>query len=160
MERLTRRRSVMLLVSLLLLCLAVAGIGGASTAAGVREWYPTLDKPPWTPPSWVFGPVWTVLYTTMAVATWDVVRRAPHQAQGLLALFGVQLLLNATWSPIFFAARLPGAALLIIAGLWIAVAGCVVRYAPISRAAAAGMGLYLAWVTLAASLNAWIAWFN
>jgi len=160
MSPLTTRQSAGLLAVLLFACFSAAAIGGLSTAEAVRAWYPTLDKPPWTPPSWAFGPIWTVLYTAMAFAAWQVVRTAPERARELLTLFGVQLLLNAAWSPVFFGMQQPELGLVVITAMWMAIVACIVRFWPISRAAAAAMGLYLAWVSVAWSLNAWIAWFN
>ena len=89
----------------LLLCYAVAAMGGLATMEGVRVWYPGLDKPPWTTPNWAFGPIWSVLYTLTAVGAWDALRRN-------------------------------------------------------GRTAAFMYGLYLAWIPVAWSLNAWIAAFN
>ena len=156
----SRRVSAGVLVGLLVACFAVAAVGGLSTAEGVRVWYPTLDKPPWTPPNWAFGPIWTTLYASMAVAAWDVVRRDPRAARAPMALFAVQLLLNTLWSPVFFAWHQTGAALGIITGMWAAIAGCIVVFWPISRPAAGLMVPYLLWVSIAWSLNGWIWWFN
>ena len=161
MAELSRGRSALVLLLAVGLCFATAAIGGLSTADGVREWYPSLDKPPWTPPDWVFGPVWTTLYTTMAVAVWDVVRRSGlDDAKGAAGLWLVQLALNLLWSPLFFRWHLLGVALLEIALLWLAVAGCVVVFWRHSRVASVLMAPYLAWITLASSLNAWIWWNN
>jgi len=156
---LSRRASAAALLGLLVLCFAVAATGGLSTAEGVRSWYPGLDKPPWTPPNWAFGPVWTTLYAAMAVAAWDVLRRAP-KARVPMALFGLQLALNALWSPVFFAAQQTGPALAIIGAMWLAIAACIVAYWPISRLASGLMLPYLVWVSIATSLNAWIWWYN
>ena len=155
-----RPTSVAMLLGLLGVCFAVAAVGGASTAQGVRDWYPGLDKPPWTPPAWAFGPIWTALYTAMAVAAWDVWRRRGPRLGVPLGLFALQLGLNALWSPVFFAWHLTGVALGILTGLWVSIAACIVAFWPRSRAAAALMAPYLLWVSIAWSLNAWIVWFN
>ncbi len=151
-------RSVALLVGFLVVCFGVAALGGAATADGVREWYPALDKPPWTPPNWAFGPVWTTLYTLMAVAGWDVARRG--DAGRPLAWFGAQLALNALWSPVFFGWQLPGPALVVITALWVAIVGTIGSFWSKSRLAAGLLVPYLLWVSIAWSLNAWIWWFN
>jgi tryptophan-rich sensory protein len=151
---------MLLLVGLVVLCFGVAGIGGVATAEGVRSWYPSLDKPPWTPPNGAFGPVWTVLYLSMAVAIWDVVRRDPRGARVPATAFGAQLALNALWSPVFFAWQQTLLALGLITGMWVAIAVCIGAYWPRSRPAALLMVPYLAWVSVAWSLNAWIYWFN
>lgn len=151
-------RSVAILVGFLVLCFGVAAVGGLSTAEGVREWYPALDKPPWTPPNWAFGPIWTTLYTLMAVAAWDVARRG--DAGRPLAWFFAQLGLNALWSPVFFAWQQPGPALVVITALWLAIVATMVAFWPKSRVASFLLAPYLLWVTIAWSLNAWIWAFN
>ena len=157
-QRLRAVPSAALLVGFLVLCFGVAAVGGLATAQGVSEWYPTLDKPPWTPPNAAFGPIWTVLYALMAVAAWDVRRRGP--APGALAWFGVQLALNLLWSPVFFAWQLTGPALVVISLLWLAIVGTMRAFWPHSRLAAGLLVPYLVWISIAWSLNAWIWWFN
>jgi len=88
---------------------AAAGIGSFATTPNIATWYATLTKPSWNPPNWVFGPVWTTLYISMAVAAWLVWRQGGLW-QWALALFAVQLALNAAWSWLFFGFHLPGAA--------------------------------------------------
>ena len=113
-------RSAALLVALLLVCYGVAAVGGLSTMEGVRSWYPGLNKPPWAPPNGAFGPIWAILYTTMAVGAWDAMRRDPKSFRLVLAWFFAQLSLNALWSPVLFAWLQVGAALLVISLLWMA----------------------------------------
>jgi benzodiazapine receptor len=137
------------------LCFGTEAVGAVLTAAGVREWYPTLAKPAWTPPSWVFGPVWTLLYALMAVAAWLVWRRAGLRGGRVpLGLFAAQLVLNAAWSGLFFALRNPAAALVDIVALWVLIAATVAAFARVSRTAALLLVPYLLWVTFAAALNA------
>ena len=98
----------------------------AAAAAGSRflpgAWYATLTKPAWNPPAAVFAPVWTVLYASMGVAAWLVWRRAGFVgARAALAAFGVQLVLNALWSYLFFGLHRPGVALADIGALWIVI---------------------------------------
>src|SRR5262249_54456770 len=95
----------------LALCFAVAGLGGYWTSLGLGPWYDGLHKPPWTPPNGIFGPVWTLLYISMAVAAWLVWRERRQSGVGLsLSLFALQLSLNLAWTGIFFALRRPGPA--------------------------------------------------
>ncbi len=158
--RLSRPASAALLVGSIVVCFGAAALGGLATASGVQSWYPSLDRPPWTPPGWVFGPVWTVLYTLMAVAAWDVARRGLRPARSALALFGVQLALNTLWSPVFFALHWLWTALFVLSALWVAVALCIRAFWRHSRVAALLLAPYLTWLTIAWTLNAWIAWFN
>ncbi|MFO7895285.1 MAG: TspO/MBR family protein [Longimicrobiales bacterium] len=139
----------------------VAGAGGWFTAMGVSDWYLTLNRPSWNPPSWLFGPVWTALYVAMAVAAWLVWREAGLDgATAALTLWGVQLLLNLAWSGIFFALRSPGWALVEIAALWLAILATTVLFFRYSGWAGALMVPYLAWVSFAAVLNAAIVRLN
>lgn len=117
-------------------------------------WYDGLDKPPWNPPSWLFGPVWTALYASMGVAAWLVWREAGRAATVAWTLFGVQLALNAAWSPAFFGAEDPGLALAVIVAMWLAIAGTIWAFSRHHRGAAALLSPYLAWVTFATALNA------
>ena len=97
------------LVSFLLLTLAVAALGSWATVPEIPHWYAGLAKPSFNPPSWVFGPVWTILYVFMAVAAWRVWRLVGLSQP--LALFLVQLALNCAWSFLFFRAHELGLAL-------------------------------------------------
>ena len=129
----------------------VAAISGASTSGAVRDWYPTIAKPAWNPPSWIFGPVWTALYAMMAVAAWLVWRQAGWG--GALGWFAVQLALNAAWSPLFFGLHRIDLALLDIVALWVAIAGTMVAFWKITPVAGWLFVPYLAWVSFAAALN-------
>lgn len=142
----------LVLAGFMLLCLAVGGLGGWITAQSVIRWYPTLNKPEWNPPSWVFGPVWTALYVMMAVAAW-LVWQKPAATRTAMILFFIQLALNSLWSFLFFGARSPGLALIDILALWLALALAV--HAFFKHSSNAGLLLlpYLAWVSFAAFLN-------
>jgi translocator protein len=118
-------------------------------------WYQALDKPPWTPPGWVFGPAWTLLYFSMGVAAWLVWReRGVERAALPLALFAVQLVLNGLWSWLFFGLRRPDLGLVDIVALWAAIAGTVVTFWGVRPLAGAILLPYLAWVSFATALNA------
>jgi tryptophan-rich sensory protein len=154
----SRLSSGLLLACSLGLVVAVATLGGLATSAGVRDWYESLDKAPWTPPTWVFGPVWTLLYGLMAIAAWLVARAglADRAVQLALVLYLAQLALNLAWSWIFFAARSPEWALLDIAALLALVAGTLVAFWRVEALAGWLLAPYLAWLLYAASLNLWI----
>ena len=138
--------------------LATAVIGGIGSAQAPL-YYASVEKPPWAPPSWVFGPVWTVLYILIAVAGGMALQRAGRRLPLVLTIFFVQLALNALWSWIFFARQLPGVALVEIAILWAAVLANTIVFWRIRRAAGLLFLPYLAWVSFAAALNAsfWLA---
>lgn len=133
---------------------AVAGGLGAVASAEARDFYASLAQPSWAPPAAVFGPVWTALYLSMAVAAWLVWReRGWARARGALGLFVFQLGLNALWSWLFFAWHRGGLAFADILALLVALVATVVAFARIRRAAAWLLVPYLAWVTFAAALN-------
>lgn len=143
------------LAGLIVLCNAV-GIGAAlATATSVRDWYPTLRKPSWTPPSWLFGPAWTVLYILMAVAAWRVWMSAGgfSGAPVALTLFFIQLVFNFVWSFLFFGARNPRIAFIEVIGLVLSVLATLIAFAWHDAPAAWMFVPYLAWVTFAAALN-------
>ena len=118
------------------------------------DWYAALHKPSWNPPPWVFGPAWTFLYITMAVAAWVVWREGGWKAQRrALGLFIVQWFLNALWTPLFFGAHLPGVAFGEIVLLWLAIAATLVAFWRVKKAAGLLLVPYLAWVSFAAALN-------
>jgi translocator protein len=139
-----------LLISLLLAFSAAAL--GSGFAPG--EWYAGLTRPAWTPPDWLFGPVWTVLYSAMAVAAWLVWRRAGF-THGRMALscYGLQLALNAAWSWLFFGLQRPDLAFAGISLLWLAILATMIGFARIQALAAWLLAPYLIWVSFAAILN-------
>jgi len=149
------------LLGFLVLCFAVAAAGGAVTATSVHGWYQALAKPVFNPPDWVFAPVWSVLYATIALAGWRLWRRRAAPAAGAaLRWWGLQLAFNLAWSFAFFGARLPGLALADIVLLLGALA-ITIRLAALSdRAAAWLLGPYAAWSAFAALLNASIWYLN
>jgi len=133
---------------------AAAAVGTVATFRGVTTWYPLLAKPAWTPPSALFGPVWTALYIAMAVAAWRVWRiRTGAKATAAVSTYGCQLLLNALWSVLFFGLRRPDFALIDIVALWAILAILLVRYWRADRWAGALWTPYFLWVSFASALN-------
>ncbi len=150
----SRTRQMTVLATCVVLCFGVAALGSLATYPRIDDWYAALAKPSWRPPNWVFGPVWTALYLAMAVAAWLVWREKGWAGSRVpLALFGVQLALNAAWSWLFFALRSPGLGLVDILLLWIAIAATLIVFWRRSIIAGLLFVPYLAWVTFAAALN-------
>ena len=139
------------LVGMVAFCLGVAGIGGLATAPNIPTWYAGLVKPAWTPPGWIFGPVWSFLYLSMAVAAWLVWRRG--NALVPLTLFAIQLAFNAAWSWLFFGLHSPGAAFIDVVFLWAAIAATMLVFWFRSTIAGLLFMPYLAWVSFATVLN-------
>jgi tryptophan-rich sensory protein len=144
-------RSGLALVGWLALSFTAAAVGGFFLPG---EWYARLQKPAWNPPNWIFGPVWTALYTMMAVAAWLVWKRGGFAAHlTALSLFLLQLLINALWSPLFFGLRNPALAFVDIVLLWLALLATVVAFCKIRPLAGGLLVPYLTWVTFASALN-------
>jgi len=151
----TRLRDTVGFSVFLALCLAVAAVGGAVTASSVGTWYPTLAKPAFNPPNWIFAPVWTTLYFLMAIAAWRVWRRdGLRQARWALALFALQLALNLAWSVLFFGMRMIGAALVEVVVLLLAIVATTLVFWQRDRVAGMLFLPYAAWVAFATLLNA------
>lgn len=129
-----------------------AGLFGSQFQPG--PWYLSLDRPPWTPPNWLFGPVWTTLYVLMGVAAWRIwVRRGVDGARAALGAFLVQLILNALWSWIFFGLHMTGVAAIEIAALLVAIIITTVLFWRIDRIAGLLLTPYIVWVSYATALN-------
>lgn len=147
----------------LLLCivipLAIGFVSGIISAAGVTDWYMNVQKPSFNPPSWVFGPVWTVLYILMGISIYLTLQQPASKLRNTaLVLQTVQLSLNFWWSIIFFAMENPALALLEIILLWLSILVLIIVTWRVKRVAAYLLLPYLAWVNFAAILNAsiWI----
>ena len=133
-------------------CLGVALLGSLLTRPALKPWYAGLAKPRWTPPNWLFGPAWTILFLAMATAAWLVWSQSGLTAVPM-RLFLLQLLLNVAWSAVFFHFRSPGAAFIEIIVLWCAILITTIAFRNIVPLAAWLMIPYLLWVTYAAALN-------
>jgi tryptophan-rich sensory protein len=160
-----RARSRPIDLALFALPLAVGGATGALTAGSIRGWYRTLEKPAFTPPDAVFGPVWAALYASMGVAL-VLLRRADESGadrravRAAAAAFGLQLALNSAWSVLFFNAHAVDAAVVEILLLWRSIALTIVALARVRRSAGLVLLPYLAWVSFATVLNVAIARLN
>ena len=156
-----RSRRWLVLLGFLVASFAAATIGGLATASSVGTWYLTLHKPSWNPPGWLFGPVWSVLYTCMGIAGWRVwLRESSAPRSHALRLFFVQLGLNALWSCLFFGLRNPGLALLEVVVFLAVLVAAQIRFWRLDRAAGQLWFPYLAWVSFATVLNGTVWWLN
>jgi len=134
----------------------LAGIvGSLFTAPSVPTWYQGLAKPAFTPPGWVFAPVWTTLFALMGIAAYLVWRKGleRREVKIALAIFIFQLVLNTLWSFIFFGLHNPGLAIIEIIILWLAILTAIIYFAKISRPAAWLLVPYILWVSFAGFLN-------
>jgi tryptophan-rich sensory protein len=155
-------KTVLRLAASIIICLLAGYIGSLFTRPAIPGWYATLRKPSFTPPSGVFGPVWTCLYVLMGIAlflVWRVEKNTPRR-KGALAVFALQLALNTLWSILFFGLRSPLAGLVDIICLWAAIIVTILLFSCISKLAAALLVPCLLWVSFAAVLNAAIVLLN
>jgi benzodiazapine receptor len=150
-----RRTDFIKLAASLGACYLAAFIGSIFTTPNVPTWYASLAKPAFAPPDWVFGPVWTALFTMMGISAYLVWREVPTdpRAKAALAVFILQLAANVSWSAAFFGLRSPLAGLVVIALLWALIALTIQKFRAISRTAGALLLPYLIWVSFAAVLN-------
>ncbi len=136
------------------ICFGAAFLGSIFTTPSIPTWYASLAKPSWTPPDWVFGPVWSALYLMMALGAWLVWRRGSLAAASIpIALFMVQLGLNVAWSILFFGLRMPGLAFGEIVVLWFAILATLIAFWRSTPMAGYLLLPYLIWVAFAAVLN-------
>ena len=143
-------RFVLCLIS----CFGAGAIGGVFTQSSLTTWYAQLIKPELSSPNWVFAPVWNVLYFLMAIALYRLLISEQQQGRRLaLAFFEVQLLLNITWSAVFFGLHSPGGGLVVIAILVAAIGATMFWSRRVSKVAALLLVPYFGWVCFAAYLN-------
>lgn len=139
----------------IVLAQGIGGLGALFTSSKIATWYETLLKPTWTPPGWVFGPIWTTLYLLMAIAAariWNV-RGSSALVRGALVLYGLQLLLNLLWSVLFFGLESPAIGLLGIVLLWIVIVATIIVFWRIDTISGVLLLPYIVWVSIAMTLN-------
>jgi tryptophan-rich sensory protein len=133
---------------------ALAAVFSPVVSASANHWYAGLAKPDWAPPNRWFGPVWLALYVLMGTAAWLIWRERYHRGRAAaLAVWAIQLLLNAAWAPLFFGARNIGAGLFVITALWLSIVWTIREFAIVKAGAAWMLGPYLIWVGCAGALN-------
>lgn len=146
-------------------CLAIGYFSGMATQSSIKTWFPTLIKPSFNPPNWVFAPVWSMLYIMMGIAAGMVWNRLElsndkELVKKSLVFFAIQLGLNALWSILFFGLRNPMLALIEIVLLWLMIYETYIKFGKIDKIAGYLFLPYLAWVSFATVLNASIWWLN
>ncbi len=143
------------LILSLVLCQLAGMIGSFFTRPAIPTWYQTLNKPSFSPPNWLFAPVWITLYLLMGLALFLIWRQKPlaPRAKSALLFFFIQLVLNALWSPAFFGLHSPFLGFLVIILLWAAILLTIIKFAPLSLLASALLWPYFLWVSFASVLN-------
>ena len=155
-------RSVPKLAAAVLFCVMAGSLGSLVTVTGPDSWYATLQKPFFTPPGWVFAPVWITLFVLMGIALYIVIESGTRNRDVRIALglFGIQFTLNILWSFLFFGFRSPLLGFADIILLWIMIAATLMAFFRVQKSAAYLLIPYLAWVSLAAILNGAIYFMN
>lgn len=150
------------IVLVVTVCLTVGYFSGMETRDSITTWYPTLAKPFFNPPNWIFGPVWTLLYIMMGIAAGFVWTKGSDEqtTKKALGFFAIQLGLNALWSYLFFGLHNPFLALIEIILLWLMILETYYLFKKIVKTAGLLLLPYLAWVSFATILNASIWWLN
>ena len=155
MSEKVRSIDILKLMASILLCQLVGFISSLATNPAIPTWYETLEKPPFSPPNRIFGPVWITLYALMGISLfiiWQRGLKAPGVKPALF-FFTLQLLLNALWSWAFFGLRSPLIGLLDIVLLWVAILLTIRSFYMVSKTAGLLLFPYLLWVSFAAILN-------
>lgn len=153
-----KKKGVLALVICILLCQCAGFIGSLFTRPSISTWYATLEKPIFTPPNWIFSPVWITLFLLMGISLFLIWRRglAERKVRVALTFFGAQLVFNIVWSVLFFGLRSPLAGFIDIALLWIAIALTIFYFLKVSKMAGVLLIPYIVWVSFAAVLNGYI----
>ncbi|RZJ56253.1 MAG: tryptophan-rich sensory protein [Flavobacterium sp.] len=147
----------------IIICLMVGYSASLVTRPSVESWYPTIEKPIFNPPNWIFMPMWTLLYILMAVAAglvWDKIKEQNAEVKKALGFFLIQLILNAIWSYLFFGLKNPMLALIEIALLELMIYETYLKFRKINKTSGYLLIPYMAWVGFAMILNASIWWLN
>lgn len=134
-------------------CQAAGAVGSMFTAPAITTWYAALNKPAFSPPNWVFAPVWLTLYTLMGISLYLVWESKSQKKKIAIAVFGIQLFLNALWSIVFFGMRNILGGLINILAMWALILGTMVLFYKISKPAAYVLIPYIVWVSIATALN-------
>ena len=146
---------ILKLVMSIVICQLAGVIGSVFTTPAIPTWYATLKKPSFTPPNWVFSPVWITLFVLMGIAAFLVWNKGlgDRWVKIALSIFAAQLILNVLWSVMFFGLRSPLAGLIDIAVLWIAILVTILYFLKVSNMAGILLIPYILWVSFAAVLN-------
>lgn len=158
-----KKKQILIFIVCLVVCFGVSGAGAMfTTEDSITNWYAQLQRPKFTPPDWIFGPVWTALYLSMAISAFLIWRKGldyPNVKQAL-GWFLIQLILNAVWTPLFFGFHLVLLAFIEIILLWLAIIATLIAFKRVSLPACILLIPYIIWVGFAAVLNGSIWYLN
>ena len=151
-------KNIVKLIVAIVICQMAGVIGSLFTTPAISTWYATIQKPWFTPPNWLFGPVWITLFTLMGISLYLVWNKGLKNKEARLSLFMffVQLVLNSFWSILFFGLKTPFYAFIEIIILWVAIAITIFKFYKISKYAGLILIPYIAWVSIALTLNMYV----
>lgn len=151
-------KNIAKLILAIVVCQIAGAIGSIFTFSSIPIWYATINKPSFTPPNWLFGPVWITLYTLMGVSLYLIWNKGlkNKEVKSSLFIFSAQLALNALWSILFFGLKFPFYAFVEIIILWIAIALTIFKFYKISKNAGLILLPYMVWVSIALTLNLYV----
>jgi translocator protein len=142
------------------ICLIIGSSGAYFTSQSINTWYPTLIKPSFNPPNYLFGPVWTSIFILLGICLWGILKTKEKETKTVLNLFILQFIFNILWSYFFFGLRSPGLAMLDILLLLTTLFFFIYHLSKIAKWLAYTQLLYLAWVLFASILNGAIYFLN
>ncbi|MGV8085686.1 MAG: TspO/MBR family protein [Candidatus Bilamarchaeum sp.] len=148
------------LIVAIIICQFAGVVGSLFTFSSIPTWYATLSKPSFSPPNWVFGPVWTLLYTSMGISIYWVYNSKNKGVKSALYIFGIQLMFNVLWSIVFFGLKSPLYGLIVILFLWTSIVMTIWKFYHIDRRSGYILFPYLIWVSFATLLNYYIFLLN
>ena len=150
------------LIISIVVCQLAGFIGSLFTTPAIPTWYASLNKPSFTPPNWLFSPVWISLYFLMGISLFIVwhVGFKEKNVKIAIAIFAIQLILNSLWSVVFFGSKSTLGGFIVIIFLWIAILATIISFFKISKAAGILLIPYILWVSYASFLNFFLFWLN
>ncbi len=150
-----KKRNYLALIISILICESVGIIGSLLTIQSFQSWYPNLPKPWYTPPNWVFGPTWTILYALMGISVYLIWKNSwpTKKSKKAIIVFSIQLTLNGAWTPVFFGLKNIFLALIIAILMWITILITIILFYDINKKSAYLLTPYIIWVTIATTLN-------
>lgn len=148
-------KNILKLTLSIVVCLLAGGIGTIFTSSAIPTWFSTLNKPFFNPPNYLFAPVWTILYILMGISVYLIWNKGfkTKKVRDAIYIFGIQLILNTIWSPVFFGAHNLFLAFVIIIGLWFYIVKTIRAFAKIDKFSSYLLYPYLFWVSFASILN-------
>jgi translocator protein len=153
-------KKYLVLIACIIGCIVVGSLPSLFSIDALRTWFPYIIKPSWNPPSYLFGPVWTFLFTLMGIALWQIIYTEHRLRKHALTVFSIQFAFNLLWTILFFAMHSPGFALIEIFVLWLSILYTIILFIRIKKSAGYLLIPYICWVSFATILNASIWWLN